>query len=726
LAYANDMALTAQNGGFYLDDERTLLVSGSVHYWRLERLRWGEILDRVREMGFSVICTYIPWGVHEISPGEFDFGEINPDYDLGAFLTLCEDKDLRVLLRPGPHVNSEITYFGFPKRVIEDPMVQSVTADGTPVVFPSPPRMFPVPSYASEKFYQEVGIYFDRVCPIIRDHLHPHGCVIAVQADNEMSFFLRTQPYDHDYSTGAILLYLRFLNEKYHDIERLNSVYGTDYDSFDEVPPPRNFNAGNRNDLPYYLDWIEYKEYYLQHGLARIRDMLKERGVATFMYHNLPGVCIKPPYNQIKMEEIVDAVGFDLYYYKEEYHKVKRCIQYLSGTSRAPFIPEFASGFVALPIPVKPIMLDDAEFTTYAALMHGFSGINFYMLVERERWVGSPIDRFGGVRKERFRLYQRFNRIIKRINYQKLRIQCEGILLINRDCARLELASSLLTPIPIFGGITPEYYVSENDLGFNDVIQLEYGRQWDALYYGFGAAKYAVTIGDTELPLERLSGYKVVAVPTFDFMSRDVQDKLINYVKDGGCLVMGPRVPEFDEHIKEFGIIGEYLPKPDERIDGVIVDGTQLKDADIFDTGATGGTTDGATGGTADAVSVLTADPGTIIYQQKIESGSIIHFGFLFPRVTEDVPAGVISIIDRIAAAGGMRRVIPCTDPQIDAAMHIADGREILFVANTRIGEKDVDIGGICLDPDSEEMVGPMIRIPAYTVRILEVASHDR
>ena len=89
----------------------------------------------------------------------------------------------------------------------------------------------------------------------------------------------------------------------------------------------------------------------------------------------------------------------------------------------------------------------------------------------------------------------------------------------------------------------------------------------------------------------------------------------------------------------------------------------------------------------------------------------------------------MISIIDRIATAGGMQRVIPCTDPQIDAAVHIADGadgRDILFVANTGIGEKDVDIGGIYLDPDSEEMVGPMIRIPAYTVRILEVASHDR
>ncbi|MEA1866377.1 MAG: hypothetical protein U9N46_14530 [Euryarchaeota archaeon] len=55
-------------------------------------------------------------------------------------------------------------------------------------------------------------------CPVIRAHLHPHCCVIAVQADNEMSFFLYTQPYDHDYSTGAILLYLRFLNEKCRDL----------------------------------------------------------------------------------------------------------------------------------------------------------------------------------------------------------------------------------------------------------------------------------------------------------------------------------------------------------------------------------------------------------------------------------------------------------------------------------------------------------------------------
>jgi beta-galactosidase len=183
------MALCVKEGSFYLDGIPISLIGGSVHYWRLERSLWPDILNRVKEMGFHTICTYIPWSVHEIARGEFDFGEIDTNLDINAFLVLCEEKGLHVLLRPGPHVNSEITYFGFPKRIVLDPEIQSRTSEGTPVVFPSPPRMFPVPSYASEKFYREVGLFFDHVCPIIVRHLHPDGCVIGVQADNEMSFY---------------------------------------------------------------------------------------------------------------------------------------------------------------------------------------------------------------------------------------------------------------------------------------------------------------------------------------------------------------------------------------------------------------------------------------------------------------------------------------------------------------------------------------------------------
>ncbi len=679
------MPLRIANGKFYLEGRLIFLLSGSMHYWRLDHKKWGAILDRVCQVGFETICTYVPWGVHEIAQGVFDFGELNPDYNLDAFLKLCEEKDIHVLLRPGPNINSELTYFGFPKRIINDPEIQSITADGTPVIFPSPPRMFPVPSYASEKFYQEVGIYFDRVCPIITKHLHPDGCVIGVQADNELSFFMRTQPYDHDYSKGAIRLYKRFLEEKYKDIDLLNKLYHKDYAAFNEIPAPRDFDAKNKNDLPYYLDWIEYKEYYLQYGLSRITEMLKERGVNTLIYHNLPEMCAKPPYNQIKTEEIVDLVGFDLYCYKEEYFYLKQAIQYLNGTSRAPFIAEFAAGFFALPTPAKPIMPDDSKFTTYAALMHGLSGINIYMLVERERWAGSPIDRFGGVRKEQFEFYQQFNQLLKRMNYPGLSGNYEGILLINRDCARLELASSLLTPIPIFKGVEPEYYVSEDDLGFDDIIQLEYVRQWDALYYGFGAAKYAVTIGDTELPPENLSKYRMVAVPTFDFMTGSVQEKLLRYAESGGCLVIGPRVPKLDERMKECDLLARHLLEPHEGMEPVF------------------------------------ADPDTPIYQHFVGKGSIVHFAFLLPRIADGVPGQLIRIIERIATTAGLSQIIPCFDPKIDVMVYTADGRKVLFVANAGIITKEVAIGGRYLDLNSEELVGPVITIPAYTVRILEV-----
>jgi len=246
------------------------------------------------------------------------------------------------------------------------------------------------------------------------------------------------------------------------------------------------------------------------------------------------------------------------------------------------------------------------------------------------------------------------------------------------------------------------------------VIQLEYGRQWDALYYGFGAAKYAVGMGDTELSEEMLGKYGVVAVPTFDFMSRGVQEKLINYVKNGGCLVMGPRIPVFDETMSRCDILGRDLPGPWKRADLVTIDGMdgiELRDADLFDIDS------------ADAFPLLTDDGNTLIYRKFVGSGSIIHFGFLFPKAI-DGSSSITRIIDLIASAAGLIRQIPCTDPQIDVAIHTSDEKEILFVANTGPAGKDVDIGRTCLDlesPDNEVVMGPVITVPGYMVRILEV-----
>ena len=112
--------VTIQNGSIVIDGQEVSLYGGAVHYWRLERDLWDGILDSVKGMGFTMISIYIPWEVHEIEKGRFDFGEVNPANDIDAFLTLCEQKGFRIVVRPGPQINSELTWFGYPKRILAD------------------------------------------------------------------------------------------------------------------------------------------------------------------------------------------------------------------------------------------------------------------------------------------------------------------------------------------------------------------------------------------------------------------------------------------------------------------------------------------------------------------------------------------------------------------------------------------------------------------------------
>ena len=104
--------IEVRRDGIHLDGKVVPLYSGSMHYWRVERKYWQPILAKAKEAGFRTICTYTPWSVHELSNGKFDFGEKDERKDVGAFIQNCKDAGLYVLLRPGPHINAELTFFG--------------------------------------------------------------------------------------------------------------------------------------------------------------------------------------------------------------------------------------------------------------------------------------------------------------------------------------------------------------------------------------------------------------------------------------------------------------------------------------------------------------------------------------------------------------------------------------------------------------------------------------
>lgn len=705
------MAVEVKYDGLYVNGKRIPVYSGTVHYWRLERNLWPELLDKVKGMGFQMLETYIPWSVHEIEQGKFDFGQINPNKDLDAFLSLGEKKGFYLLVRPGPHINAELTYFGYPRRVLLDPEIQARTADNTPAILPVPPKHFPIPSYASEKFYSEVGIWLDAVCPIIAGHIYPRGKIIAIQSDNEMSFFFRTSPYDLDYSPGAINLYHCFLNDKYGHINNLNQTYGTNYASFKEISAPRSFDARHKENLPFYLDWAEFKEYYIIYGLMRIASMFRKRGIESIpIYHNYPTAYPKPPFNLIETEKVLNIQGIDIYPHKEDYEFIKLGAEYTSVTSRMPFIPEFGSGVWFW---YKSLLPEDEIFTTLTVFMHGIKAINYYMIVERERWMGSPVTRDNRIRESYYKFYQRLNEMLTEIDFASLRKKSDFLLLCNWDYERLEYISQIVSlPLQMFlrmfTELPPTGFPSDEKLGFEDVIPREYSRWWGTIYRSLCKSGYSFSLSDTQLPLEKLQEFPVVIVPTFEFMNVASQRKLMDYTEKGGTLVIGPRIPLWDEKMQKNLVLGEGIKVSRDLLESAVCDlGFKIRQAYILG-----------------AHSFVSAEGKTVAGFLEKGKGKIILLGFMF---SEELEPRVVELLDRIAHSAGIKREIWCEDSELDLTYHESDQRRVIFLANPTAKTKQTRLKSIfslkLVDAWTRVAVNSgAISLSPYTVKVLEAA----
>jgi len=555
--------------GLSLDGQAVPWLSGEIHYWRHSPKDWPALLERIQALGLRMICTYIPWGVHEGAPGTYDFGNLDPAKALGRFLDLAGQYGFHVLVRPGPHINSELTYFGYPQRLFDNPAMLARNARGGFVLLPVFPRVFPVISYASEPFWQEVAGWFDALAPILKPRLHPAGPIVGVQLDNELSYFFRTSAYDQDYHPDARAKWLNFLRAKYGDLTGASLAHGGPAPG--DRPLPDEFLARTPAETPFYLDWLEFKERLLGDSLARLRRMWEERGVAdAVFFHNFPATEVRTPLNLPLAEQHTHFCGVDFYMRKTEFASLKRRLLFLTAQSRFPVSPEFGSGVWHT---WPPIDLADQEFTTRVAWMYGLRGVNFYMIVDRDRWYGAPITRTGGVRREAWNFYEKHIALLRRLQPWRLRRRAPICLLSPRDYERLEAAANVtapLSPLLLENFALPEDLCLETNIGFAKPIQRLYAkilRGWESALTKMGVP-YA--IGSTDLDEAALACYEAVVCPTFEFLGRRAQETLANYAAGGGCLICGPEAPALDEAMREFSGLDHYTGRPIERLDGAV------------------------------------------------------------------------------------------------------------------------------------------------------------
>lgn len=166
--YANETKddIKYDSKSFFINGKRVFLNSAAIHYFRMPKEEWREILVKAKLAGINCIDTYFAWNVHEPNEGEWNF---EGDADCGAFLDLCTELGLWVFARPGPFICAEWDFGGFPWWLSQK----------TGVKF----REY------NDMYLKYVDLYFDCIMEVIRRRqITQGGSVILVQVENEYGY----------------------------------------------------------------------------------------------------------------------------------------------------------------------------------------------------------------------------------------------------------------------------------------------------------------------------------------------------------------------------------------------------------------------------------------------------------------------------------------------------------------------------------------------------------
>jgi beta-galactosidase len=476
--------------------------AGAMHYWRVEPARWAACLAAMRELGLTIVETYVPWRVHEPAPGQSRWDR---QRDLGRFLEAAGAAGLAVVLRPGPHVNAELTSFGMPDHVLAEPGCQARGATGAPVWMPSPPRAWPVPSYASAAFRDRVRAWFAAVGEVVRPWLAPDGPVVAIGVDNEAQMFFRLGAYDHDYHPDSIAAW------------RDASGQGGE--------PPRAWDPG---DAARCISWLRWKDQYIAHALGAFGKALDDAGLGgVARFHNLPPGH-HALYDQRGIQRAIGGpVGIDAYTPRDQFRELRqRALAAVGNAAPIPIAFEVGVGF----FPWFP-PLDAGDDPTrerdhlLSLLATGIRGFNLFMAVERDRYYGAAIDRTGELAPHAAWIRTLVATLIE-LAWPTLRRAAAIAVVATRVDARFGQATCAIDPMtPVVAELLGLGPGGAAELGGDPAAVTE--RRWQtALARALDLARVPYTIVDESVTEAELAELRAVIAPTLDRIDRGLAHTL--------------------------------------------------------------------------------------------------------------------------------------------------------------------------------------------------------
>ncbi|MGE0546593.1 MAG: beta-galactosidase [Kofleriaceae bacterium] len=518
--------------------------AGSMHYWRVDPARWAACLRAMHELGLTIVETPVPWRIHEPERGKLDWAGT---CDLARFLEAAREAGLAVVLRPGPCVNAELTAFGLPDHVLADAACHARTARGTPAWLPSPPRAWPLPSYASKAFQARVRSWYASVAEVIAPALAPDGPVVALGVDHETHLALRLGAYDLDYHADAIAWW--------HELTGFTAE------------PPRSWDP---SDAARCAAWVKFKDQYVARALGELARMLDEVGLAGIArFHNVPPIA-EAHYDVRSIQTaIAGPVGIDVLAPRSGFAELRRHALHAAGNA-APLPVSFHTllGNLAWLPPLDRHDDRDRERDQLLTLLAcGVRGFNLCMAVERERFAGAAVDDEGKL-EPHARWIGPLIASLAEVEWPALRREASIALVAPRADARFATATNVVDPLtPVVAELLQLGPGGAAELG-TDPAAVTIRRWSAAIARALDLAQVPYVIVDDTTPSDELARYRAVIVPTLDRVDRGLWQRLGELAEARRTIVVtGPGTPSRDE-------LGRSLDLAGPRRRGKIRDGS--------------------------------------------------------------------------------------------------------------------------------------------------------
>ncbi len=547
------MNLTFDDKNFYNDGKPYYFNSGEIHYYRAPKSEWRKRLQLLKDSSCNTVATYIPWRTHEKIEGEYRFDLGDSFTDLTEFLSVIKDMDMNVIVRPGPYTYSELMVDGLPDYLLEKyPEILAKNKKNQPIAESTVTYLHPI-------FLERTRLFYQRVCKILRPFLKCNGGpIIMIQLDNE-TFGVQSWRGSFDYSEvlwKTDCRYGKFLEERYKTVDFLNQRYGTCWKSFAEADPCVDL-ADPAAALLQEKDYVDFSCLYGAVFLKTLASFLEENGITNTVLCNNAGspnlfACLKETYGAFGSNFVI---GADHYWnlgiswgqnnptlQRFMYHYIS--CEIMRSRKRPAWVPEFQYGSVSAFPPVRAEDLSCALFTHFGFGMRGHNGYVF---------SGGPNPPGDGWSCQIYDYYAPVSaRGEVRPTYYATKDYHEFI---GRNPQFFDSVLDYDLPVLFDFNI---YRQSNNNLIDSDNTV---GNAEISNFFSMGICACGLTSGIIPNLLDMDDDFdmnlKNLCVVSNGIMRRSLQEKLVEYMQNGGNLLLFGAVPVYDEFHQECRILAD-------------------------------------------------------------------------------------------------------------------------------------------------------------------------